>query len=147
MSVPVSVILERKGSAVFTIPPDAPVTAAVRTLADHRVGALVVSGDGQQVEGVVSERDVILALASAGASALGQSVREVMSADVTTCGLRTGVTELMTTMTNERIRHVPVVADGVLVGIVSIGDVVKNRLDELEVQTHAMEQYVTGSQA
>lgn len=145
MTVQVAVILGRKGSEVVTIAPGATLAAAVTALAERNVGALVVSADGQGVDGVVSERDVVRCLAGSGAGALAMTVGEVMTAEVHTCRRDTTADELMATMTARRIRHVPVVEGGRLAGIVSIGDVVKSRIDELETQTEALEGYVTGS--
>lgn len=145
MSVPVSVILDRKGAAVFTISPAATLVDAARLLSDKGVGALVVSADGATVEGIISERDLVRRCAAAGPDCWEGPVSEAMTAVVTTCTPDMTDEELMATMTSQRIRHVPVVVDGRLGGIVSIGDVVKARLDELEVQREALEQYVTGT--
>ena len=144
MAVQISVILDRKGRDVVTIRPDAMLLAAADTLNQHNIGALVVSTDGSTVEGMVSERDVVNELARRGTGAVKRTVAEVMSTDVTTCMPDATVNELMATMTERRIRHVPIVEDGRLAGIVSIGDVVKMRLDELEVEKDSLEQYVTG---
>jgi CBS domain-containing protein len=145
MSLQVSAIIARKGAEVRTTAPDATVADAVAQLAEHRIGALVVSADGSAVAGIISERDIVAALAADGPGVLGQPVRRIMTAPVTTCAPTTTCDELMSTMTRGRIRHLPVVEDDALAGMVSIGDVVKARLDELEVQTEAMERYVTGS--
>jgi CBS domain-containing protein len=144
VSVPISSILDRKGREVFTTTPDASVSDAVAALASHGVGALVVTEDGA-VAGVFSERDVVRRLVDAGSDCLSSSVRDVMTADVHTCAPSATVDELMRSMTDRRIRHVPVVDGGELVGLVSIGDVVKLRLDELELQTEQLEGYVSGS--
>ena len=144
MSLQVSVILERKGAEVFTIAPDAMLLAAADELNKHRIGALIVSSDGRTPEGIVSERDVVRELARLGTGAVKRSVGEIMSTSVSTCTPDTTIDELMATMTEHRIRHVPVLVDGALAGIVSIGDIVKSRLDELEVQSATLEQYVTG---
>lgn len=146
----ISVILARKGSQVHTVTPSTTVEEAAGLLAEHRVGALVVrdfADEGAGLAGIVSERDLVREVARTGAAALLRTVADVMTADVQTCTSATTVDELMGTMSGRRIRHVPVVDDGVLVGIVSIGDVVKSRLDELETQTEAMEAYVTRSGA
>jgi CBS domain-containing protein len=143
MSVPISKILDRKGHDVATTTADTSVAEAVATLSRHDVGALVVV-DGDRVAGVVSERDVVRRLASAGGIE-GLEVVEVMTAPALTCAPSATVTDLMTTMTEQRIRHLPVVDGGRLVGIVSIGDVVKWRIDELATQTEQLEGYVTGS--
>lgn len=145
MTVRVAVILARKGDDVATIRPGATVAEAARTLAEHDVGALVVSSDGRTVEGIVSERDIVRRLAESGAATVRVSVADVMTADVTTCGSDATVDELVATMTNRRVRHVPVVDQGGLAGIVSIGDVVKSRMDDLETQTETLSEYVTGS--
>jgi CBS domain-containing protein len=145
MSVPVSVILERKGADVVTIGPEELLSAAVAALTSHRIGALVVAGSDRSVLGVLSERDVVHCLSEQGPSCLDTPVTELMTTDVATCGKGTTTDELMTLMTNRRIRHVPVLGGGRLAGIVSIGDVVKSRLDELEVETETLQRYVTGS--
>ncbi len=145
MAVHVSVILDRKGSDVVTIRPDAMLLAAADALSRNKIGALVVSSDGSTVEGIVSERDLVRELARLGTAAVKRTVADVMSTDVTTCSPDATVDDLMETMTKRRIRHVPIVDDGVLGGIVSIGDVVKMRLDELEVEKQSLEQYVTGA--
>jgi CBS domain-containing protein len=145
MTVQVSVMLQRKGSDVVMIAPGATVAEAARTLAEHDIGALVVSSDGSAVVGVVSERDLLRWLSSAGGAGLKTTVDQVMTTEVHTCTPETTADELMATMTNRRIRHVPVIEDGALAGVISIGDVVKSRLDDLEVQAETLEQYVTGS--
>ena len=114
-------------------------------LAERRIGALVVSGDGRAIEGIISERDIVRATAGGGTSALEGSVGSVMSTDVVTCSANDGVDRLMSLMTERRIRHLPVVNDnGHLSGIVSIGDVVKARLSELEEENHALAEYISG---
>lgn len=145
MSLKVSVILERKGNEVVTIHPDAMVLAVADALHKHGIGALVVSADGQTPDGMVSERDLVRELARLGTGAVKRSVGEIMSTDLTTCTPDTTIDELMGLMTDRRIRHVPVLADGQLCGIVSIGDIVKNRMGELEVEKQSLEEYVTGS--
>jgi len=147
MAVQVSVILQRKGAEVFTVSPDATVAEATRALADHSVGALPVSADGRSLDGILSERDVVRELARLGAECLQLPVAEVMTTEVTTCGPETTVDQLMAIMTERRIRHLPVLVDGALAGLVSIGDVVSSRLRELELHARTMEEYVTGSTA
>ena len=144
MSLTVSIILERKGGEVVTIRPDAMLLAAADALNEHRIGALVVSADGQTPDGMVSERDLVRELARLGTGAVKRTVGEVMSTNLTTCAPDSTIDELMSLMTDKRIRHVPVMADGQMCGIISIGDVVKTRLDELEVQKQSLEEYVTG---
>ncbi|MGR6967362.1 CBS domain-containing protein [Geodermatophilus sp. URMC 61] len=135
-------LLRRKGSDVATVEANASVRTALALLAEHRVGALVVSGDGRSVDGIVSERDVVRALHERGAGLLADPVSTVMTAQVHTCVPDAGVEELARTMTEHRVRHVPVVHAGELVGIVSIGDVVKARLDELEEERAQLVDYI-----
>ncbi len=135
-------LLAGKGTDVFTIGADCPVTEVLRRLAERGVGALVVSEDGQRIGGIVSERDIVRALAADGPAVLERPVADLMTAEVRTCDPGTTVDELMALMTARRIRHVPVVVDGVLTGIVSIGDVVKSRIGELEAETSTMHEYI-----
>jgi CBS domain-containing protein len=140
--VQISRVLRSKGSDVATVPAGATVREALAELAGRRIGALVVSPDGARVEGILSERDVARGLHVHGAGLLDATVAEVMTSPVHTC-LPTGdVRELAELMTAERVRHVPVLAEGVLAGIVSIGDVVKARLDELETERKALVDYI-----
>ena len=136
-------ILQRKGTEVVTVTADTPVKSAVATLRQHNIGAIVVVGDPQGVVGILSERDVVRALATDGAAVLQRAVHELMSADVTTCGPRASVDELMKVMTERRIRHIPVVDRGNLTGIVSIGDVVKSRIGELEDEAETLHDYLS----
>ena len=145
MSVPVSVILERKGGEVVTTSASSTLLDVTHALKEHNIGALVVSSPDSPVQGVISERDVVRTLARLGPEALDCLVSDAMTGDVATCGMQTTADELMALMTQRRIRHVPVVDDGRLVGIVSIGDVVKTRHEELELQAQSLEEYVTGS--
>jgi CBS domain-containing protein len=136
-------ILNHKGDDVATVAPDSTVADAVRALVDHGIGSLVVSSDGQTVEGILSERDIVRALSAHGAGTLDDPVNRLMSGDVVTCTREDTVDSLMATMTDKRVRHVPVVEDGVLAGIISIGDVVKHRVDELESETRHLKDYIT----
>lgn len=138
-------ILERKGTGVVTIDPDATLHEVLAQLEEHGIGALVVSSDQRTIEGIVSERDVVRVLARSGADALDQQVRNVMTAQVTTCDREQSTDEVMGLMTQNRFRHVPVAVDGELGGIISIGDVVKSRMDELEYERGQLENYVTGT--
>jgi CBS domain-containing protein len=133
--VTVEGILEAKGRGVETIAPRATVAMAVRELATKSIGVLVVSTDGEHVEGVISERDIVRALARLGTVLLGMRVSEVMSTVVPVCSPQATTKEVMAQMTTSRQRHLPVVDGRQLCGIVSIGDVVKNRLEELELET------------
>lgn len=137
-------ILRAKGAAVVTIQPDATVGDLVRGLRDARIGAMVVSDDGRSVLGIVSERDVVRALAEHGSRVSGLRVADVMTRNVVTCSPADTVKQLMSEMTLRRIRHLPVVADGRLVGIISIGDVVKNRLEEMETETNVLREAYIG---
>ena len=135
------VIHAKSQQAVVTISPDASVRELVALLAEHNVGALVVSDDGERVSGIVSERDVVRRL-HADAAVLDAPVSMIMTEDVRTCTGTDGLTDLMQTMTEHRIRHVPVVADGRLTGIISIGDVVTSRSGELEFERDQLDHYV-----
>ncbi|MGY1783095.1 CBS domain-containing protein [Geodermatophilus sp. SYSU D01036] len=135
-------LLRRKGSDVVTVAPDRPVRAALALLAEHRIGALVVSRGGGTVDGIVSERDVVRALHASGPEVLDGPVSGLMTAEVRTCVPGASVHDLARTMTDHRIRHVPVVEDGRLLGIVSIGDVVKARLDELQDERDHLVDYI-----
>lgn len=137
-------ILGVKGSAVVTIGDDATLADAAMTLRDNRIGALIVSADGEHIDGIISERDVVRAIANHGAGALGRTVSSAMSTDVVTCGVDDSVESLMVAMTERRIRHIPVVDDSaVLGGVISIGDVVKARLRQLETENQALYDYIT----
>lgn len=136
-------VLRSKGSEVVTVPPDASVRELLTRLAERRVGALVVSPDGGTVAGIVSERDVVRRLAELGPSMLDSPVASIMTADVLTCTGDSAVEQVMQLMTENRVRHVPVVRDGRLVGIVSIGDVVKQRLGELQTERDHLSSYIS----
>jgi CBS domain-containing protein len=138
----ISDILRAKGSGVLTVTGDATVEYLIGMLAEHRVGALVVSADGVTVGGIVSERDVVRALAARGAGSLGETVDQICTHDVTTATPTSRVAELMQVMTEGRFRHVPVVVEGRLVGIVSIGDLVKSSMSELESERDALTSYI-----
>lgn len=141
----VETILRTKGRAVATIRPEETIGAAVAQLISRNIGALVVSEDGEGVDGIISERDVVHALADRGADLLSLAVAEVMTRRVVTCEPADRVEQLMAEMTNRRIRHFPVVQDGRLCGIVSIGDVVKNRLDEVEFEARSLRSFIAGA--
>lgn len=138
----VSVVLQDKGSAVVTVDPELLLAEVVALLDRHRIGAVVVSADGRHIDGVLSERDVVRALAADGPSALERKTREVMTAEVYTCDPDSTVEALMSVMTERRFRHVPVVVDGELAGVVSIGDVVKSRISALENETQVLHEYI-----
>lgn len=137
-----SAILAGKTSAVITIAPDASVNDLVELLAVHRIGAVIVSDNGSDIAGIVSERDVVRALVG-DSQILKRTVSSIMTTEVHTAGADSTIDDLMLIMTNRRIRHVPVVDDSGLIGIVSIGDVVKHRIDELEGDRAALVDYIT----
>ncbi len=141
----VETILKAKGRSVATIAPAETVRAAVELLRSKGIGALVVSGDGERVDGILSERDVVHALAERGAQLLDLPVSALMTRHVFTCKPGDGIAELMAEMTERRIRHLPVVENGRLAGIVSIGDVVKNRVDEVEAEASSLRQFITSA--
>lgn len=138
----ISDVIRTKGSAVVTVLPDIDVRTLLAVLAEHRIGAAVVSADGQTIVGIVSERDIVRALADRGAAVLSQSVSTIMTVAVETCVPDTHIEELAEVMTAGRFRHVPVLAGGKLAGIVSIGDVVKSRITELEVERDSLSSYI-----
>jgi CBS domain-containing protein len=138
-------ILAHKGPAVVTVVPTATVARVVALLAEHRIGALVVTSDGRRIEGIVSERDVVRALNAFGGEVLRLTVREIMTADVHTCVPADEVRSLARTMTDKRFRHMPVVVDGALSGIVTIGDIVKGRVDELETEHEQLMDYISSA--
>ncbi len=138
-------ILRRKGSEVSTIMSRASVETALHRLSLDNIGALVVSDRDLIPEGIVSERDIVRALSAHGAEALRMEVKDVMTKNVRTCPPSARLEDVMATMTNRRFRHMPVVVDGKLAGIVSIGDIVKHRLDELELEAGVLRDRVLGS--
>ena len=135
-------ILSQKGSQVFTIEPAATLAMAVQMLVQRRVGALVVTGADDRIVGIISERDIVRVLGEKGTAALGAPVAEAMTRKVVTCGHNETIAEIMERMTGGKFRHVPVIEQGRLVGIVSIGDVVKARLGELEHEHDALREYI-----
>ena len=135
-------ILASKGSDVIAVPTTATVAEAVEVLHARGIGAVVVTDDGTTAAGILSERDVVRLLADTGPSALTRPVTTAMTTTVQTCAPEATLDELMTTMTTHRIRHLPVVRDGAMVGIVSIGDVVKLRVVELAQEAQVLHDYV-----
>jgi CBS domain-containing protein len=140
----VRTMIAQKGERVLTIQANATIATAVEILHAEKIGALVVSDDGVGVEGILSERDVVRGLQKHGAALLDKPVSSFMTAPVKTCGMADDIQDIMAQMTRSRIRHLPVVEDGKLRGMISIGDVVKNRLEELEAEANALRDYVTG---
>ncbi|MFC5386358.1 CBS domain-containing protein [Aquamicrobium segne] len=138
----VKAILAQKGHDVFTIGPDEKLDEAVRILAGHRVGALVVTNADKAVVGIVSERDVVRVLAKQGAAAFQMPVRKMMTSKVKSCHESHTVNEIMEIMTAGRFRHIPVEKDGRLHGIISIGDVVKRRIEDAEREAEDIKAYI-----
>ena len=136
-------VLRNKGAGVATMPPDATVAQLLAGLAEHNVGAMVVVGSAGAIAGIVSERDVVRNLHEHGSGVLEMSVGEIMTTPVATCGMDAHVNELTELMTTNRVRHIPVLVDGRLAGIVSIGDVVKTRMDELKTEQEQLQAYIT----
>ena len=136
-------ILRDKGPAVATVTEGTTVTALLADLAAHNIGSMVVIGTSTAIVGIVSERDVLRKLHEYGSGLLSRPVADVMSAVVVTCGPEDRIDDLSALMTNNRVRHVPVLVDGRLVGIVSIGDVVKHRMEEMAAQHQQLQAYIT----
>jgi CBS domain-containing protein len=141
----ISDILRIKGGQVVTVTSDIDVRHLLTVLAEHRIGAVVVSHNGTSVDGIASERDIVRALAERGATVMSEPITAIYTAEVHTVAPDTPLDDVMRLMTEHRIRHVPVVVDGGVRGIVSIGDVVKNRIDELESERAALTDYITGT--
>ena len=140
----VATILNQKGSDVVTAPATMTVGEVAALLERHRIGAVVITGPGAAIEGIVSERDVVAGVARQGSQVLVRPAGEVMTRNVRFCDPSDGIYEIMNVMTEHRIRHVPVVVDGKLSGIVSIGDVVKQRIAEVEFEANEMKRYIGG---
>jgi len=139
----ISNVIRRKGDLVVTVRSSDTVEHLIAILDEHRIGAVVVSDDdGATVAGIVSERDVVTRLHRAGADVLNQRVSQIMSTDVVTCTPDDGIEDLARTMTERRVRHIPVVVDGRLRAIVSIGDIVKHRIDELQAERDQLVGYI-----
>jgi CBS domain-containing protein len=138
----ISIILASKGREVVTIAPSASLASAVGLLVEKQIGAVLILGADRRVVGILSERDVVRALAERGAGALEEPVSQTMTRKVSTCNENESVFNIMERMTEGRSRHVPVVDQGQLVGIVSIGDVVKHRLHQMERDSATMHDYI-----
>lgn len=134
-------ILKAKGSKVVTVRPDLTIEHLAQRLRAERVGALVVSESGTSVDGIISERDVAHGLAEQGAAILGRTAEDLMTKSVVTCSPDDTIAQVAKVMTHRRIRHLPVTEGKKLVGIISIGDVVRHRLDELELETNVLRDY------
>jgi CBS domain-containing protein len=143
----ISDVLRAKGGQVVTVTPGTEVRQLLAVLAEHGIGAVIVSADGVAVAGIVSERDIVRALAARGDAVLSEPVTTIHTADVHSVTPDVDLADVERLMTSGRFRHVPVVVDGRLNGIVSIGDVVKNRIDELEGERSALTGYITGERS
>lgn len=138
----VAALLKQKGSGVVTAKPATALLKIASQLAEKKIGAVVVVGDGGSVDGIVSERDVVQAISMHGEGALTLVARDIMTSNVTTCEKSNTIEDLMNLMTKGRFRHLPVVEDDALVGIISIGDVVRNHIAEVEMEVSAMRCYL-----
>lgn len=138
----VTSILTAKGGDIVTIEPTANLATAAKLLAARRIGALIVRGAGGRLAGILSERDIVRALAARGADALDETVGQVMTREVATCGENDEIGSIMERMTVGKFRHMPVLAKDELVGVISIGDVVKDRLEAMERETEAIRDYI-----
>jgi CBS domain-containing protein len=141
----ISDVLHSKGTEVFTVRPDTLVSELIGTLVACNIGACVVSSDGRTVVGIVSERDVAIGLAAFGARVLAQPVSTIATTRVHTVSPHVGLDDVMLLMTHRRIRHVPVLVDGELAGIVSLGDIVARRLEELESERRHLMDYISSA--
>ena len=140
----ISDVLRAKGAGCVTVAPGETVTGLLALLAEHRIGAVVVSSDGTTVEGIVSERDIVRHLHTTGAAVLDAPVSQIMTSQVSTGTAKDNIADLATTMTEQRVRHVPILDDeGRLAAIVSIGDIVKHRLSELQSERDQLRDYIT----
>ena len=138
----ISIILKEKGRNVVTASPDDTLLEIAKTLAKHKIGCIVITDDDDQISGIVSERDIVRTLAEMGPAALEKPVSSCMTKKVITCGENDTIDRLMADMTANRFRHIPVVENEVLIGLISIGDVVKVRIAEAEMEAAAMRDYI-----
>jgi CBS domain-containing protein len=138
----VAALLGSKGSNVITVAPDAPVLEVIRILAENKIGSVLILDDGGAIAGIVSERDIVHGMAATGAGLLEAPVSSIMTSEVVTCLSTDSVIHIMEKMTRGRFRHVPVIDEARLIGIVSIGDVVKHRIAEVESDVSAMRSYI-----
>jgi CBS domain-containing protein len=138
----VASILKGKGADIITAKADDAISVVASLLGEHSIGAVLVMGDGQDVQGVISERDIVRGLASSGTGCLNMKASELMTSNVISCAPSDTIDQVMSLMTDKRIRHLPVMEDGILKGFISIGDVVKRRMDEVEQEAAAMRDYI-----
>jgi Predicted signal-transduction protein containing cAMP-binding and CBS domains len=137
-------ILDEKGREVVTVSPTMTTEEAARHLAEHRIGAVIVTGVSGKISGILSERDIVRAMAAKGAAALSAPISSIMTANVVTCSEEHTVNQVMELMTNGRFRHLPVEKAGRLVGIISIGDVVRRRIEDVEREAEEIKAYIAG---
>jgi CBS domain-containing protein len=142
MNVKAILAAKKLGGDIISIEPTADLATAAKLLSKHRIGSVVILGAGERLVGILSERDIVRALSEQGADALALPVGQVMTRDVATCGEDDTVASIMERMTAGRFRHMPVVANGRLIGLISIGDVVKLRVEEIEGESEAMRDYI-----
>ena len=142
MNVKAILAAKKLGGDIISIEPTADLATAAKLLSKHRIGSVVILGAGERLVGILSERDIVRALSEQGAGALALPVGQVMTRDVATCGEDDTVASIMERMTAGMFRHMPVVANGRLVGLISIGDVVKLRVEEIEGESEAMRDYI-----
>lgn len=140
----ISSILADKGTNVITAGPDAPLGAVSKTLADNRIGAIVILEGGEKVCGIVSERDIVRQVAARGGAALDEPISVCMTKKVVSCDRQSTIDEVMGIMTRHKFRHIPVIEGGKLIGIVSIGDVVKHKIEQAEREAADLKQYIAG---
>ena len=138
-------ILGDKGTAIFSIGPDGSLADAARTLSERRIGAVIITAPDGSLAGILSERDIVRAIATNGAGALNDTVGQHMTREVVTCGRAISIDQVMAMMTNGKFRHVPVVEDNKIVGVISIGDVVKHRVAAMEAESEALKNYIASS--
>ena len=138
----VKAILAAKGGEIVCIEPTADLAAATQLLSANRIGAVLIKGAGGHIAGILSERDIVRALSQHGPAALSLPVGQVMTREVTTCGEEENIAAIMERMTTGKFRHMPVVSKGKLVGLISIGDVVKQRVEEIESESNALRDYI-----
>ena len=139
----VSHILKSKGGEVYTVSKETTITEVSRLLAAKKIGAIVIISKNRSVEGIISERDIVRGLSTFGAKVLDMPVKDLMTTNVITRGVEAQIDELRSEMTSSRIRHVPILGDGKLIGLISIGDVVKNRVEELQAEGDMLREYIT----
>ncbi|MDR6773750.1 CBS domain-containing protein [Azospirillum sp. BE72] len=140
----VAAVLKRKGNRIVSASPDDTVAAVTRLLTEHRIGAVLVMDDDGQPVGILSERDIVRAIARDSATALDRPAADLMTRDLITATPTDTVADMMAVMTERRIRHVPIVDAGRVVGVISIGDVVKARIDDAELEVESLRGYVAG---